>query len=97
MTGANLRTYEMQPTLITLGATPILINLNSVSLPYVTGCMLMPSASMVITNGITGAVLAQGVPVTCSIELNGPARFYIAGAGTAGLLIYKTANDSIYG
>lgn len=95
MSNANLRTYQLGVTTIALGATPILINLDQ---EYVTGARINVNASMVIVPGATGVSLAQGVPVaTVPLEINGPARFYVAGSGNLQMIIYKTANDSIYG
>ena len=92
---ANLRTYQLGVTTLALGATPILVNLDQ---EYVTGARLNINPSMVIVPNATGVSLAQGFPViTFPLEINGPAKFYLAGSGTAQILIYKTANDSIYG
>ncbi len=95
MTGANLRTYQVDVMNVTVGATPILVNLNQ---QYVTGAMIMPGTSLGMANGTTFAA-ATWAPIICTVKIDGPARFYLASptTATASILVYKTANDSIYG
>lgn len=89
---SNQYIYQMGATQVSLGATPILISWGK----NVNGFRLNSSTSMVIVNGITGAVLADGVEVTSNLEIQGPAQFYLAGAGTADFIVFKSANDDIY-
>ncbi len=89
MTSSNQYVYALGMTQVTLGATPIQITWGA----GVNGFRLNASTSMVILNGITGAVLANGVPVTVPLDIMGPAKFYLAGAGTANFIVFKSAAD----
>lgn len=89
---SNQYIYQLGVTQITLGATPQLVKFGA----NVNGFRLNANSSMVITNEIVGAVLANGVEVTSSLDIHGPAQFYLAGAGTADFIVFHSANDSIY-
>jgi hypothetical protein len=85
--------YELGVTTIALGATPIQI----IPGEYVNRVRINANPSMVIVNSNIGVSLAQGVPVVTAMDIVGPARFYVAGAGSVQIIFGKSANDSIYG
>lgn len=87
--------YQMGVTTFNVGTS---LNFHFKPPTNCNGLILKATASVAIVNGLSAAE-GDGIVPTSDIKINGPAQFYLASAGDEDVevIVFKSANDSIYG